>query len=264
MHKTNGLHHKTKAANIIPLYLKNCTITVVLIILGLTLFVNLGFTVFYQYLNQLYILDEVYDIESLRELNMIEKLTIVVSPPVGEGLKAFVEHYSICKPVYAIVIIWPSSKSSPDPNEYFKFSKTHSKVIYITYDDTIQSSKYVFPFTLPETVIDTNGHQFSDFMKLLHEHPICVPLAFSLYPYITSVGRNNGIDSVGPPVYIDVPIRINKDIRIDSPKSKFSSVELITRSSQCLNDVITLLNIDKEKISYARHKSSQAVNHVWW
>jgi hypothetical protein len=119
-------------------------------------------SIYYQYLNSLYSIDEVYEGTMLRELTINEKVTIIVLPPHGDGLKQFVNHYSICKSVHDIKIIWNSMEAPPTVNKYFTFSKTHSKVQFIT---SIPSNnindKYLLPYQISASLIESEGRIFN-------------------------------------------------------------------------------------------------------
>lgn len=111
--------------------------------------------IYYQWLNYLYLLDEVYDGDKLRELSIDEKFTIRVSETADfKPLKRFIEKYSLCPSVYEIQVAWRSSKSERLPVlSDFTFAHTHSKVLF---DHTMPEMQYatILPQLLP---IDTEG-----------------------------------------------------------------------------------------------------------
>lgn len=87
---------------------------------------------FYLYLSRKYLVDEVYEMEGLRELDLSVKTTIVVIAPENVShLKSFILHYSLCRNIHEIAVIW-HSKDSPPELSSFPFQHTHSKVSFIS------------------------------------------------------------------------------------------------------------------------------------
>ena len=126
------------------------------------LLIGATIVMYYSYLIKLYMIDEIAEFESLRELELIEKTTIFVSAPKRlDDLKSFVHYYSICPAVYEIVILWDDDYSNQQsiastntvPSlRIFKFTKTHSLVRFVTRS----TEKYSHPlFHLSK--IDTTG-----------------------------------------------------------------------------------------------------------
>lgn len=86
---------------------------------------------YYAFLAGLYLVDEVHDVNGLRELELSEKLTIrVVAPRKESALRDFVSKYSICPVVEEIQVTWGHTSSKPPLATSFTYSKTHSTVVY--------------------------------------------------------------------------------------------------------------------------------------
>jgi hypothetical protein len=86
---------------------------------------------YYAYLASLYLVDEVHDVNSLRELDIAEKITIrVVAPRKLLALHNFVGKYSICPVVEEIQIVWGHTTDPPPALSSFTFTKTHSTVVF--------------------------------------------------------------------------------------------------------------------------------------
>lgn len=84
---------------------------------------------YYVYLNTLYIVDEIYDIQGPKELYLSEKLVIrVYENNLLSEINKFVLHYSICPIVQEVQII--SRHASHPPDEFFKYTTAHSKVSF--------------------------------------------------------------------------------------------------------------------------------------
>ena len=143
-------------------------------------------TLYYGYLNSLYLIDEVYEGTSLRELDLVEKMTIVVAAhtttTTDKLLKKFVESYSLCQAVHEIVIVWNGHMDPFPDDSYFKFSKTHSKVKFtnIILPDGLSDSESLVPPTYaqyfyPSKSIDTNAVIFLDLDVMVS----CDHLAFT-------------------------------------------------------------------------------------
>lgn len=96
-------------------------------------------TSYYLYLANLYLVDEAYSVDRLRELTIDEKLTIKVSAPGdARSLSAFILHYSICPAVHEIQVVW-TQKTSPPAADSFKYTTTHSKVTFLELDGEEQA-----------------------------------------------------------------------------------------------------------------------------
>lgn len=159
-------------------YTKLCSLTVALFTVIATLY--------YGYLNNLYLIDEVYEGTSLRELDLVEKMTIIVAthnfPASVKQLKKFVESYSLCQTVHEIVIVWNGIKDPFPDDSYFKFSKTHSKVKFtntilpnaLRDSEALVSSSYAQYF-YPSKSITTNAVMFLDLDVIVS----CDNLAFT-------------------------------------------------------------------------------------
>jgi Glycosyl transferase family 64 domain len=81
---------------------------------------------YYQYLNILYTVDEIYEVDGLREPLLEEQVTIRVPLPDNKAhLKPFIEKYALCPAVHEIQVIWRSR----DPSS-FVYTKTHSKLVF--------------------------------------------------------------------------------------------------------------------------------------
>lgn len=88
---------------------------------------------YYEYLNQLYLLDEVLEGTMLRELQPQERFTIrteLTNARDFGSLQGFISHYAICPSVFEIEVLWSAKNGAPplDPEDAFVFPKTHSKV----------------------------------------------------------------------------------------------------------------------------------------
>jgi hypothetical protein len=87
-------------------------------------------SVYYMYLTSLYLVDEVYDGEGPRELELAEKLTIrVVAAQASTSLSEFVSKYSLCQCVEEVQILWTGAESPPSPTS-FVYAHTHSRVSF--------------------------------------------------------------------------------------------------------------------------------------
>ena len=93
-----------------------------------------GLIGYYSYLDSLYIIDEVYNGDKLREYTIQEKTTIRVEPTITNGkydfelLNNFIGIYSICQSVHEIQILWPSLTIPAPKSTDFVYPKTHSSV----------------------------------------------------------------------------------------------------------------------------------------
>ncbi len=105
-----------------------------------------GLICYYSYLDSLYIIDEVYNGDKLREYTIQEKTTIRVEPAVQNGkydfelLNNFIGIYSICQNVHEIQILWPSLTIPPPKSTDFVYPKTHSLVTVDIIDPVEYSS----------------------------------------------------------------------------------------------------------------------------
>ncbi len=105
-----------------------------------------GLIGYYSYLDSLYIIDEVYNGDKLREYTIQEKTTIRVEPAITNGkydfelLNNFIGIYSICQSVHEIQILWPSFTIPPPKVTDFVYPKTHSLVSIDTIDPADYSS----------------------------------------------------------------------------------------------------------------------------
>ena len=88
-------------------------------------------TIYYIYLDRLYLVDEVMESGGLRELTIQEKFTIRVEAKSSSMrlLKPFVEKYSLCESVQDISICWNSDDLPPSLDQ-FSFAHTHSTVTF--------------------------------------------------------------------------------------------------------------------------------------
>lgn len=98
---------------------------------------------YYMYLNSLYIMDEIYDLQGPKELQLSEKFIIrTYESNSFADVNKFILHYSICPIVHEIHVF--SKKSEFPQDEDFKFTTAHSKVRFrtvrndSTYDDYFQ------------------------------------------------------------------------------------------------------------------------------
>lgn len=112
-------------------------------------------SVYYSYLTKLYLIDEHYHIDRLRQLSVDEKLTITtIAPNDFKDLNAFVLQYSICPYVYDIQILWQKSSSPPNPID-FKYTTTHSVVNFRVLNTS--SHDTVFDSFFDASRISTSG-----------------------------------------------------------------------------------------------------------
>jgi len=87
-------------------------------------------SVYYMYLTSLYLVDEVYDGDGPRELELVEKLTIrVVASQASSSLSEFVSKYSLCQCVEEVQILWTGTEPPPSPTS-FVYAHTHSRVTF--------------------------------------------------------------------------------------------------------------------------------------
>ena len=106
----------------------------------------------------LYFVDEHYEGDKLRELSIDEKLTLIVVPPNNElQLKQFVELYSLCKPVYEVIIVWNKNNNPPIAETYFSFAHTHSKVKFFVVNSMKGSNNNYNQFIYNSELIDTQS-----------------------------------------------------------------------------------------------------------
>jgi hypothetical protein len=99
----------------------------------------------------LYLIDEIYDVTGPKELNLQETFTIrvVTTESTQSHLKKFVETYTICPSIHEIQIVWDINSTPPNPNSYFTYTKTHSKVNFeTTTKDSTMLSPRISPFAL--------------------------------------------------------------------------------------------------------------------
>jgi len=86
----------------------------------------------------MYLVDEVYDGDGPRELELVEKFTVrVVAGREGADsdlLGAFVSKYSLCQHVEELQILWSSVSPAPAPSS-FVYAHTHSRVLIIPAPD---------------------------------------------------------------------------------------------------------------------------------
>jgi len=95
--------------------------------LSLVLIIGL---MYYQYLNALYLIDEVYDGGALREFRLLEKTTIRVAVTSDRAiLQDFLGHFSLCEAVHEIQVLWPRDHPIPSVSA-FQFKHTHSLVSF--------------------------------------------------------------------------------------------------------------------------------------
>ncbi len=98
---------------------------------GLILLMSI-LTSYYLYLDNLYIVDEVYDAAGPRELKIVEKITIrTFAPHSLSDLNRFVIKYSVCPVVNEIQVVW-NVETAPPVDSFFKYPHTHSKVTFNT------------------------------------------------------------------------------------------------------------------------------------
>lgn len=119
-------------------------------------FIVLVLALYYGYLTSMYIVDETYEGDALRELELPEKFTIRVA--VSEGgsggdpgvasrdslVGKFISKYSLCQCVEEVQIIWNRSGPPPLPTD-FVYAHTHSRVSFHTTPEP-RSNAGVAPF----------------------------------------------------------------------------------------------------------------------
>ena len=114
-------------------------------------------TLYYSYLNRLYLIDEIAEGDKLRELNVNEQTTIILPyadyNDYNKHIKTFVEFYSLCKPIHEIIIMWPQDEATPIVNKCFIFAHTHSKVSFYPTD----VSKVGYQYTVDINKIATGS-----------------------------------------------------------------------------------------------------------
>jgi hypothetical protein len=105
---------------------------------------------YYLYLDNLYLVDEVFDGDRLKELTMAEKFTLRVEAPKSmQELKQFVSTYALCQSVYEVQILWETDAPHPDA-DFYQFLHTHSRFSYIQLDPA-QKLNRLFPAADVET-----------------------------------------------------------------------------------------------------------------
>jgi hypothetical protein len=86
---------------------------------------------YYLWMQQKYLVDEIYELNGPNELKVDNQFTIrVYAPKTIEELEEFILQHSICPIVYEIQILWHSSSHDSPPIESFPYSTAHSKVSY--------------------------------------------------------------------------------------------------------------------------------------
>lgn len=91
-------------------------------------------SLYYGYLTSMYLVDEVYDGDGPRELELAEKFTIRVyfAGDAHKVLSRFVSTYSLCQGVEELQVIWNDKKNAmPSPSD-FVYAHTHSRVSFHT------------------------------------------------------------------------------------------------------------------------------------
>lgn len=114
-------------------------------VIGYIVAALVGLVAYYMYLNSLYIMDEIYDLQGPKELHLSEKFIIrTYESNSFADISKFILHYSICPIVHEIQVF--SRKTEFPHEESFKFSTAHSKVRFHTihndsaYEDFFQSN----------------------------------------------------------------------------------------------------------------------------
>jgi hypothetical protein len=134
--------------------MSNSAKIIILVVAGV-----LSSIIYYLYLNHLYLLDEVLEIDKLREKTMDEKLTLIIEPSISEpSLRSFVSYYSLCTCVHEIIIAWETSNFPS--SDYFQYAHTHSKV---TFSKRLVSSSYPSIYDIyvgDQYKIDTEGTDY--------------------------------------------------------------------------------------------------------
>jgi hypothetical protein len=103
----------------------------VLLLCKLAVLLGSALVGYYLYLQQLYLVDEMLQGGGLQRVPLSEQVTLrVVAPLRQEHLRDFVLHYSICKYVHEVQVVWPHA-SAPPPEEFFPYPHTHAKLSYL-------------------------------------------------------------------------------------------------------------------------------------
>lgn len=115
--------------------------------------------IYYYYLNSLYLIDEVAQVDRLRELMLYEKTTILVKADNKneKTVKSFVEYYSLCRSVHEIVVVWDQQQSPPLVPSYFTFAHTHSKVKFHHIGESSLSGTSYSQFMYDHRLVDTES-----------------------------------------------------------------------------------------------------------
>jgi hypothetical protein len=109
---------------------------------------------YYAFLASLYLVDEVYEANSLRELTLEEKFTIrVVAPRNNDGqLQNFVGKYSICQSVEEIQVVWGHTAEPPPAATSFTYTKTHCPVVFDVIDAELEWPPIHYGSTNPKYI----------------------------------------------------------------------------------------------------------------
>ena len=129
----------------------------------------------YCYLNQLYLLDDIYDISGPRELSIEEKFTIQTMANSNNlpMLKRFVEFHCLCESVHEIHILWTLSSDPPDPHAFFIYSHAHAIVFFEKTQNEELNNLAFYPSSLnisTEAVLylDVDTHIRCDDLAFMH------------------------------------------------------------------------------------------------
>ena len=109
---------------------------------------------YYAFLASLYLVDEVYEVNSLRELTLEEKFTIRVVAPRNDDiqLQKFVGRYSICQSVEEIQVVWGHTAEPPPEATSFTYTKTHCPVVFDVVDNELEWPPVHYGTTNPQNI----------------------------------------------------------------------------------------------------------------
>lgn len=146
----------------------------------------LAIFLYYNYLNNLYLVDEYLEVDYLTNLSIDDKFTIrVLAPNSFEHLKTFVERYSMCPNVHEIQILQKYSDPLKKLSESsFTYKSSHSKVTVVKVPNSYQ---FISPF-IPNIEILTEAIMLLDPSVIVS----CDNLAFT-----HSVWRSSKLVPVG-------------------------------------------------------------------
>ena len=144
---------------------------------------------YYGYLTSMYMVDEVYDGDGPRELEVVEKFTIRVAADGASStaLGKFVSKYSLCQHVEEVQILWVSAEPAPTPTS-FVYAHTHSRVTIQAFPPsaggaTTQGREHraaaaMFPPTTTSSTLPTVSTE-AVLLLDLHAQVDCLDLAFA-------------------------------------------------------------------------------------